>query len=188
MSGPLVTLDDCMAALPHILAAPKDEGPIDHLCFRPARNERQFPTTLRLTRAEGIPGDRWLTEPWQRLPDGAPDPDLQVSILPKRVLTLVWRNRDTVPHPGDTIVADLDLGVANLPAGSLLQAGTAVLRVSAYFNEGCVKWKARHGQAAKDFIVAPGHAPLRLRGIICAVEADGTVSATDRLRVLRRGA
>lgn len=187
MPDAAVTLAECMAALPDILAAPKDEGAIDHLCFRPGRGERSFPRSLRLTRAEGIPGDRWLTEPWQRLPGGAPDPDLQVSILPLRVLNLIWRNRQTVPHPGDTIVADLDLGVANLPAGSLLQAGTAVLQVSSYFNEGCVKWKARHGQDAKAFIVAPGHAPLRLRGIICAVKTDGVVADTDRLRVIRRG-
>jgi hypothetical protein len=187
MTDAPVTLAECMAALPRILAAPKEEGAIDHLCFRPGRNLRTFPQTLRLTRAEGIPGDRWATEPWQRLPDGAPDPDLQVSILPLRVLNLIWRNRSETPHPGDTIVADLDLGVDNLPPGSLLQAGTAQLRVSSYFNDGCVKWKTRHGQAAKDFIVQPGHAPLRLRGIICAVEADGDVRCTDTLRVLRRG-
>jgi hypothetical protein len=182
-----VTMAECMAALPHILDAPKDAGVIDHLCFRPARNARQFPATLRLTVTAGIPGDRWLTEPWQRLPNGAPDPDLQVSILPVRVLELVWRDREGAPHPGDTIVADMDLGLENLPPGSLLQAGTATLRVSPYFNEGCAKWKARYGADAKDFIVVPGHAPLRLRGVICAVVADGEVARGDWLRVLQRG-
>ena len=96
---------------------------------------------LRLTVAAGIPGARWLTEPWQRLPDGAPDPDLQVSILPLRVLDLIWRNRQTVPHPGDTIVADLDLGLANLPPGaamlhitrvSYLESGAAVELTHSY--------------------------------------------------------
>jgi len=188
MTDAHVTLPECMAALPHILAAPKDAGAIDHLCFRPSRGTRTFPASLTLTKAEGIPGDRWLKEPWQRLSDGTPDPDLQVSILPARVLDLIWRARETTTHPGDTIVADLDLGVANLPPGSLLQAGTAVLRVSGYFNEACVKWKTRHGKAATDFITAPGHAPLRLRGIICAVAADGVVVATDHLRVIRRSA
>lgn len=169
------------AALPHVLAAPKDRTTIRQLCFRPARHAREFPESLRLTRAEGVPGDRWLNDPWLRLPDGAPDPDIQVSILPARVLDLVWQPGDAAPHPGDTLVADLDMSVANLPPGSLLMAGSAVLRVSGLFNDGCVKWKARYGADAKDWITAPGHPDLRLRGILCAVVQDGTVRMGDAL-------
>ncbi len=179
-----VTAAALAAALPHVLAAPRTNAPVTMLCFRPGRNLRTFPHALRLTRDQGIPGERWLTEPWLRLPDGSPDPRIQVSILPARVLNLVWRDRDGTPHPGDSIVADLDCSVANLPEGTLLQAGTAVLRVSDEFNDGCVKWKARYGAAAKDWITAPGHAALRLRGILCSVERDGTVTLDDRLQVL----
>lgn len=84
-------------------------------------------------------------------------------------------------HPGDTIVADMDLSEANLPVGQLLRVGTAVLRVSDVFNEGCVKWKARYGAAAKDWITAPGHPALRLRGVLCSVERDGKLSRGDRI-------
>ena len=171
-----------MAALPHVLAAPKDAAIIRQLCFRPARHERQFVDRLTLTVAAGVPDDRWLTEPWLRLPDGAPDPDIQVSILPARVLDLVWQPGDAAPHPGDTMVADLDMSVANLPPGALLHAGSAILRVSDVFNDGCVKWKARFGSAAKDWITAPGHPDLRLRGILCAVVQDGEVRVGDSLR------
>jgi hypothetical protein len=175
------TADALLAALPHVLAAPKNAARIQQLCFRPARNERTFPESLTLTRAAGVPGERWLTEPWLRLPDGAPDPDIQVSILPARVLELVWQPGDAAPHPGDTMVADMDMSVANLPPGTLLQAGTATLRVSGVFNDGCVKWKTRYGAAAKDWITAPGHPDLRLRGILCAVVQDGTVRVGDVL-------
>lgn len=174
-----------IAALPHVLAAPRDQGPISGLCTRPARGERAFPDHLTLTRAEGIPGERWLTEPWARLPDGSPDPAIQISILPARVLDLVWRPGDDAPHPGDPIVADLDMSEANLPEGTRLQAGTAILRVSGLFNGGCVKWKVRYGAAAKDWITAPGHPTLRLRGILCSVERDGIVRLGDRLRPIR---
>jgi hypothetical protein len=170
-----------MAALPHLRAAPKDRATIRQLCFRPARHAREFPDSLTLTRAAGVPGDRWLTDPWLRLPDGAPDPDIQVSILPARVLDLVWQPHDAAPHPGDTIVADMDMSVANLPPGSLLMAGSAVLRVSPLFNDGCAKWAARYGAAAKTWITAPGHPELRLRGILCAVVQDGTVREGDVL-------
>ena len=181
----MITAEALTAALPHVLAAPKDVTTVTQLCFRPARNQRSFPQSLQFTRAEGIPGDRWLSEPWLTLPDGAPDPSIQISILPLRVLDLVWQERDTIPHPGDTIIADLDCSEANLPENTLLRIGTALLRVSSVFNDACVKWKARYGQAAKDWITAPGHPPLRLRGILCAVVEDGEVSLGDRIEVLR---
>lgn len=175
------TLAALMAALPDVLAAPKDGAYVDQLCFRPAYNERRFPDRLTLTVAGGVPGERWTVAPWRRLPDGRPDPDIQVSILPRRVLDLVWRDRDATPHPGDTIIADLDTSQANLPAGTLLRAGSATLRVSDVFNDGCVKWKARYGADAKAWITADGHPPLRLRGILCAIVADGEVALGDRI-------
>ncbi len=180
------TAADLAVALPGIGAAPKTDAPIVQLCFRPGYGKRRFPDRLTLTRAQGIPGERWQSAPWLRLPDGRPDPSIQVSILPSRVLDAVWRDRTGTVHPGDNLVADLDCSEANLPAGSLIRAGTAVLRVSAEFNAGCVKWKVRYGQAAKDWITAPGHPALRLRGVLCSVEADGEVHLSDRLQVLRQ--
>lgn len=178
--------EELAAALPHVLAAPKDAATVAMLCHRPAPNERSFPDRLRLTRAGGIEGERWARAPWLRLPDGAPDPRIQVSVLPLRVLDLVWRDRTGNPHPGDPIVADLDMTEANLPVGTLMQAGTAVLRVSDVFNDGCVKWKVRYGTPAKDWIVAPGHPELRLRGILCSIETDGEVALGDRIGKLGR--
>lgn len=179
-----VTMAELMAALPDVLAAPKTDAPIHSLCFRPGYNLREFPKSLRLTQKQGVPGERWLQAPWLRLPDGQPDPAIQVSILPLRVMKLVWRDPDGQPHPGDTIVADLDTSEANLPEGCLLRAGTAVLRVSAVFNDGCVKWKQRYGADAKAWITAPGHPALRLRGVLCSVEQDGEVTLTDRIQRL----
>jgi len=169
------------AAIPHILAAPSDRARIEWLCFRPGYNQRSFPDRITVTRARGIPLERWEVSPWLRLPDGAGHPGIQVSILSQRVLDLVWRDRDAVLHPGDTFVVDMDLSEANLPAGQLLRAGSAVLRVSDVFNDGCVKWKARYGAAAKDWITAPGHPSLRLRGVLCSIEQDGEISNGDWL-------
>lgn len=176
--------EDLARALPHVLDAPKDDAAIEWLCFRPGFNKRTFPDSLVLTRDRGIPGERWTTLPWLKLPDGSPDPRIQVSILPRRVMDAVWLDRENTPHPGDTIVCDLDTGEANLPTGSLLAAGTAVLRVSDVFNDGCVKWKVRYGRPAKDWITAPGHPPLRLRGILCSIERDGEIRLGDRIRKL----
>lgn len=176
----MIGRDALHTALPHVRAAPKDHAPVTGLCFRPGVGQRVFPDHLRLTVAEGVPGDRWRTRPWLRLPDGAPHPAIQVSILPQRVLDLVWRDR-TQPHPGDPVMADLDTSEENLPVGSLLRVGTAVVRVSDVFNDGCVKWKVRYGAEAKNWITAPGHPALRLRGILCSVEQDGEVRVGDRI-------
>jgi hypothetical protein len=172
------------AALPQIMAAPKDGAAISMLCVRPARNQRRFVDRIDVTCKDGVAGERWAQEPWLRLPDGQPHPGIQVCILPAQVLDLVWRDRETVVHPGDTFVADMDMSEANLPVGQLLQAGSAVLRVSDVPNEGCVKWKVRYGADAKAWVGAPENRALRLRGILCSVERDGTIANGDRLSKL----
>ncbi|AWB49499.1 hypothetical protein HYN69_14220 [Gemmobacter aquarius] len=176
------TTSELMAALPHVLAAPRDAAPVLQLCFRPDYGQRAFPERLEMTRAGGIPGERWAKAPWLKLPDGTGDPAIQVSILPKRVLDLVWHEGDAAPHPGDTIIADLETSLANLPEGTLLECGTALLRVSSVFNDACVKWKVRYGQDAKDWVTAAGHPELRLRGVLCSIERDGVVTLGDVLR------
>lgn len=180
-----VTMAELMAGLPHVLAAPKTDAPIQILCFRPGYGQRTYPDQIEMTVARGIPGERWETLPWLRLPDGSPDPRIQVSILPSRVLDLVWRDREAVVHPGDTIVADLDCSAANMPVGTRLQIGTAVIEVSDEPNDGCAKWKVRYGADAMDWIIRPEHSALRLRGILCRIVQDGVVRATDRITVLR---
>ncbi|CUH53744.1 MOSC domain-containing protein [Shimia marina] len=174
--------EDLMRALPHVLAAPKDGAAIAHLCLRPARNTREFVDEITLTKAGGIPGERWMTQPWMRTEAGEPHPGIQVCVIPKRVLDLVWAPDEDVLHPGDTFAADLDMTEANLPEGQLLSVGTAVLRVSEVFNDGCVKWKARYGADVYDWVRAPEHRKYRLRSILCSIEQDGVVRSGDVMR------
>ncbi len=174
--------DKLMRVLPHVLAAPKDGAAISHLCLRPERNTRAFVEAVRLTKAEGIPGERWLTQPWLRAQNGDPHPGIQVCIIPKRVLDLVWSPEGDALHPGDTFAADIDMSEENLPVGQLLSVGGAVLRVSEVFNDACVKWKARYGPAAYNWVRNPDHRVHRLRGILCSVEIDGVIRTGDLLR------
>ena len=169
------------AALPHVLAAPRTDGPIRLLCARPTPNQRTFPERLTLNRSTGVVGDFEAQRPWLVLPDGSPDPRNQVSLLPARVLDLVWRSQDPRLHPGDNIVVDLDLSHANLPTGTLLRVGTAILRVSDEPNDGCAKWKVRCGKDAYAWVRSKAHAQLRLRGLFCSVEQDGFVTLRDRI-------
>lgn len=172
------------AALPDVLAAPRNEGPIRLLCARPKPNQRTFPESLTLTRATGVLGDFEASRPWLTLPDGSPDPRNQVSLISARVLDLVWRSREPRQHPGDNIAVDLDLSHANLPTDTLLKVGTAILRVSDEPNDGCAKWKVRCGKDAYHWVRASATAQHRLRGLYCSVEQDGVVTLNDRISLL----
>lgn len=176
-----VTAKDLDAAMPHVMAAPLTDGPISMLLYRRKYNDRVFTDRLRLTKVHGVEGDFEMKMPWLTLEDGAPDPRIQVSILPQRVLDLCWRNREKTVHPGDQIIADLNLSLENLPTGAQIRVGTAVLQVSDLWNDGCVKWKARCGRPAYNWVRAPTHEALRLRGIFCSVEVDGEVAVGDKI-------
>jgi hypothetical protein len=179
-----VTAAELEAGLPTVLAAPRDSGTVRLLCARPKVNARSFPDVLTLTRAAGVTGDSNMKSPWLVLPDGSPDPRVQVSVIPWRVLDLVWRERDRVTHPGDNIAVDMNLSEIDLPVGTLLAVGTAILRVSDVPNDGCAKWKVRCGRPAYDWIITPSGLRQRLRGLYCSVEQDGEVRLGDTMRPL----
>jgi hypothetical protein len=178
------TAAELQAALGDILAAPTSGGQIEMLCVRPDYGLRRFVDEIHVSGAHGIAGERWATRPWLRCADGAPHPGIQISILSRRVLDIVWRDRVTTPHPGDTFITDMNLTEANLPAGQKLRAGTAVLQVSDIFNDGCVKWAARYGDVARKWINMPENRALRLRGILCSVVQDGIIRAGDSIKKL----
>lgn len=177
-----VTLDELQAALPDVLAAPKDNAPIEQLCLRPDVGVRNFVDELELTREFGIPGERWNYAPWLTLEDGLADPRIQVSILGKQVLNLVYNDPDNMIHPGDSFIADMDFSHENVPDGTLLNIGSAVLRVSDKFNHACQKWQDRYGQDALRWIVLPNNRQYRLRGILCEVIKDGRVKTGDLIQ------
>ena len=183
-----VSFAECEQALDHINRAPLDEAEIDCLCARPDFGTRAFPDKLILTVDHGILGERWTHSPWLTLPNGDPDPRIQVSILSKRVMDLCWRDRERVIHPGDPFVVDMNLGEANMPVGTRLAIGTAIVEVSDKFNTACVKWRDRYGQDSLHWMNLARNRPYRLRGILCRIVQDGEVKLGDRLAKLPNSA
>jgi MOSC domain len=179
---PNANLDDLQAALHNVLLAPKDRAPIEQLCLRPDVGVRNFVDEIEVTREFGIPGERWSSAPWLTLEDGRPDPRIQVSILSKRVLDLVYNDPQNMVHPGDSFVADMDFSHENIPDGTLLNIGSVVLRVSDKFNTACKKWQDRYGQDALRWIVMPCNRKYRLRGVLCEVIKDGRVKTGDLIQ------
>ena len=174
------TLD---GAIEHVLAAPSDRARIEFLCNRPNFGVRNFTDRLKVTRAGGVENCRWTKHPWMKLEDGSPDPRIQVCIIPRRVLDLVWREDESGgTHPGDTFAAEMNMSLDAMPTGTLLRAGTAVLQVSDVWNNACTKWKARYGEDALNWVRE--NEDLRLRGVLCCVVEDGVLengSTIERL-------
>ena len=181
MKKKTLTLDELQAQLPFVLKAPKDNGVVETLCYRPDFGKRIFPNDITVIPNQGVVGDRWKEKSWLTLENGEPDPRNQICILGKRVLDCVWVDRDNTPHPGDTIITDMDFSEANLPTGSLLKVGETILEVSDYFNNACGKWHQRYGQAAYDWINISENIPMRLRGVLCKVIQGGKIVLGDRL-------
>ncbi len=145
---------------------------------------RCFTNQLELSIAKGVIGDRWFDHAWIKNKDGSPDKRIQISILPQRILDLVWRDDDGDEsiHPGDTMIADLDMSEENLPIGSYLKIGTAILQVSDEYNGACKKWMARYGDVSFYWFNRSDNRPKRLRGILCEIVRDGIVNNGDVLQ------
>jgi MOSC domain-containing protein YiiM len=87
---------------------------------------------------------------------------------------------------GDNLFVDLDISAANLPLGTRLRVGEAVVEVTAKPHNGCFKFKGRFGQDALFFVQAAPTRDQNLRGIYWKVVAPGEVSVGDPIRVLSR--
>jgi MOSC domain-containing protein YiiM len=85
---------------------------------------------------------------------------------------------------GDQLYLDLDISVANLPPGTQLALGSAVIEVTAQPHNGCAKFARRFGEQALKFVNSEMGKQLRLRGMNAKVVVPGTVRAGDEVRKL----
>ena len=171
--------DRLMAGLGRIRDSPKDGGRVVLVVRRPAVGERDLPAEAVLDRAAGLAGDNWLARGSASMPDGSADPQRQVTVMNARAAELVAGGTDRMSLAGDQLYLDLDLSVDNLPAGSLLAVGQAVLRVSEALHLGCAKFVERFGAEAMRFVNSRVGRQLRLRGMNASVAVPGTVRLGD---------
>lgn len=173
------TPEELDRALAQLGPSPDGVSTIACVCIRPALDQREYPAVLELSGARGAIGDRWERRTWMYLPDGRPDPRVQVALCNSRFIDLVRRLAGTDHHPGDTLMADLDLSESSLPVGARLRAGTAVIEVSDVENDACAKFARYYGEDFLRWIRLPENRSRRLRGLFARVVQDGHVRVGD---------
>jgi MOSC domain-containing protein YiiM len=171
-------------SLDHILEAPADGGTVELIARRPAEDEREVLAEARLDTHDGLEGDTWRVRGSSRTADGGPNPDSQLTLMNARAAAAIAGERERWALAGDQLYVDLDLSLNNLPPGSRVQIGSAVIEFSETPHTGCAKFSARFGVDALKFVNSPVGRELRLRGANCRVVVAGTVRAGDTIKKL----
>ena len=109
---------------------------------------------------------------------------MQLTVMNSRAALLVAGDPDRRMLAGDQIYVDLDLSPANLPPGTRLALGSAVIEVTDQPHLGCAKFAARFGTDALRFVNSRVGRQLRLRGLNARVIVTGTVRSGDAVRKL----
>jgi MOSC domain-containing protein YiiM len=178
-----LTPEELEAGLPTILTAPRDEGVLELIVRRPAVEEREVVEEAALDLEEGLVGDNWRARGRSkgRRP---PNPKAQITVTSSRATALVARTPGRWPLAGDQLYVDLDLSDENLPPGTRLRIGSAVIEVTDEPHTGCEKYRARFGMDALAFASTTEGRALNLRGINARVVEPGTVRTGDAVRKL----
>jgi len=96
----------------------------------------------------------------------------------------VAHSKDRWPLAGDQLFVDLDLSKANVPPGTRISVGSAILEATDQPHTGCKKFAARFGADALKFISSPTGRELQLRGINLKVVQGGEIRPGDAVKKL----
>lgn len=176
------TLDELRAGLDHIRDSPLDGGAIELIVARPEVDERAILEEARLDPEVGLVGDCWQVRGSSSTDDGGANPLKQVNFVNARAIALMAGSKDRWPLAGDQFYVDLNLGGENLPPGTRLALGTAVVEITDPWHKGCEKFVARYGADALRFVRSPEGRALNLRGVHSTVVVAGTVRTGDVVR------
>ena len=175
MSAP--TIEDFEAGLDHVRQAPSDVGTLELIVARPANLEREILEEGELDLEVGLVGDNWATRGCRLMDDGSSDPLRQITLMGSRAAALLcgpdWG------LAGDQLYVDFDLSLDNIPAGSRLTIGEAVVEITAPPHTGCQKFRDRFGVDALRMVGTPAGKQLRLRGVNARVVVPGRVRRGD---------
>jgi hypothetical protein len=165
-----------------VLASPRDGAPLELIVARTGPGEREVLVKAVLDAEDGLVGDGWLVRGSRSRPDGSANPAAQLTLMSTRVLAAIEPDRSRWPLAGDQLLLDLDLSETNLPAGTRLTVGDAMLEVTDLPHTGCAQFSARFGADALRWISTPTGRANRMRGMYVRIVTGGTVRVGDIVR------
>ena len=175
-AGCFLSFETLEARRQNLPPAPRDTGTLTRVMSRGVGGVRQLLDETVLTVQGGVPGDSWGRS-------RSPDPEAQLAVMQEDIARLI-ANGQPLELSGDNLWLDLDLSSANLPAGTRLAVGEAILESTPLPHDGCKKFRARFGADALRFVATPPLRHLNLRGIYLRVVQDGRVRVGDTVRKL----
>ena len=172
------------AGLDGIRESPKARGVLELIVRRPRTEVREVLDEGALDLVEGLVGDNWKARGSSQTDDGSAHPEMQLTLTNARVMALVAQEKQLWPLAGDQLYVDFDLSVDNIPPGTRLSLGEAVVQITEPPHTGCKKYAARFGLEALKFISSPEGKRLQLRGVNAKVIRPGAIRVGDAVRKL----
>lgn len=177
-----LTIEELDASLDEIRRSPKDNGELKLIVRRPRVDEREILKSGELDSVQGLVGDSWQERGSSRSEDGKAHPDMQLNIMNVRAISVISPDESRWPLAGDQLFIDFDLSEENLPAGTQLSIGEAIIEVTEQPHTGCKKFVARFGLDAMKWVNSEVGKQLHLRGINAKVVQGGTIQTGDNVR------
>jgi MOSC domain-containing protein YiiM len=169
-----LTTEEIEANLSYVTESPMDHGVLSLIVRRPREDEREELATGELDTEKGLVGDDWLAD------DG--NMQTQLAIMNSRIIDLLAQDKARWKLAGDQLFIDLNLTDENLPAGTRLEIGSAIIEVTPEPHNGCRKFVERFGLDAMKFVNSPVGKQYHLRGIYARVVQNGTIRRGDTVR------
>lgn len=166
-----LTTEEIETNLDEVIESPKDNGVLKLIVRRPKEDEREVLETGELDIEKGLVGDDWLNR------DG--NYETQLAIMNSRIAALLAQDENRLKLAGDQLYIDLNLSDENLPHGTQIGIGSAILEITSQPHNGCKKFVERFGLEAMKFVNSPIGKQFHLRGIYAKVIQSGTIRQGD---------
>jgi MOSC domain-containing protein len=172
----LETLEREFALIPPLA---RHRGEIVNITLRKGGGVHDSVAEAEISVEDGVIGDRWAASPRRHRHS-------QITMMNAIVGRLIANADRPGWESGDNFQVALDLSEENLPPGSRLRLGTALLEITSAPHTGCKKFSARFGTEVLRWVNLETNLPLRLRGVHCEVIEGGRARVGDAVVVISR--